>query len=244
MLNSFWGKFGQKPNLSKKALVKTRQEFLKLLTNDTLVIENYVEIPGENIIVTYKLKEDFVESSGASNVVIAAFTTAQARLTLYDLISKLGDRVCYFDTDSVFFINRPDSDDFTPPLGNFLGDLTSELPPGRHIESFACGGPKNYTYKLNDFDSNGNLTKCVVKGVTMKFSNSKTVTFDKISDKITNYVENGDSTPEQFYKTSTFFHKTPDFKIFMKDFTKNYKIGYDKRVVQDDYNTVPYGYRG
>ena len=214
-LNSFWGKFGQKPNLSKKKIVKTREQYLSIITDDTLIVESDVAINDETLMVTYKQKDEFVEGGGSSNVVIAAFTTAQARLKLYDLISKLGDRVCYFDTDSVFWIDRPGAHEFIPPLGNFLGDLTSELPPGRHIVSFACGGPKNYAYVLDDFDKNGMRSKCVIKGISMKFSNCQIVTFNKMSAKITAYVENGDSTPETFYKTDSHFYRSPDLRIYM-----------------------------
>ena len=240
MLNSFWGKFGQKANLSKKKIVKTREQFLSIITDETLVVESDVAINDETLMVTYKQKDEFVEGSSSTNVVIAAFTTSQARLKLYDLISQLGDRVCYFDTDSVFWIDRPGES--IPPLGHFLGDLTSELPPGRHIVSFACGGPKNYAYVLDDFDKNGMRSKCVIKGISMKFSNCQIVTFNKMSAKITAYVENGDSTPETFYKTDSHFYRAPDLKIYMRDLVKSYKIMYDKRVIVDDYNTVPYGH--
>ena len=243
MLNSFWGKFGQKPNMSKKVIVKSRQEFLKYLTDDALLVESMVELSDEALLLTYKYKEDFVEGSGSTNVVIAAFTTAQARLKLYDLLSKLGDRVCYFDTDSVFWIDRNNTADYVPPLDNFLGDLTSELPPGRHITKFACGGPKNYSYVMDDFDKSGKRSKCVIKGVSMKFSNCKLVTFDKMSDKIEHYIKTGESTPETFFQTDSHFYRAPDFKIYMRDLTKQYKISYDKRVIVDHYNTVPYGYK-
>ena len=165
-----------------------------------------------------------------------------ARLKLYDLISALGDRVCYFDTDSVFWIDRNVTSDYIPPLGNFLGDLTSELPPGRHITAFTCGGPKNYGYVMNDFDKTGKISKCVIKGISMKFSNCRVVTFDKMSSKVNEYVETGKSTPETFYKTDSHFYRAPDFKIYMRDLVKSYKIEYDKRIIIDNYNTVPYGY--
>ena len=243
MLNSFWGKFGQKPNLSKKVVVKTREEFLHYITDDKLIVESSIELSDETLLLTYKLKDDFVEGSCASNVVIAAFTTAQARLKLYDLIYKLGDRVCYFDTDSVFWVDRHSPSDFTPPLGNFLGDVTSELPPGRHITSFISGGPKNYAYQLDDYDSTGMKTKVVIKGISMRFSNSTVATFPNIANKITKYVETGDSTPETFYKTDAHFHRASNFNVYMMSQNKQYRILYDKRVITDNYNTVPYGYK-
>ena len=38
----------------------------------------------------YQCKEEFVEESGKTNVVIAANTTAQARLKLYSYLEQLG----------------------------------------------------------------------------------------------------------------------------------------------------------
>jgi hypothetical protein len=52
-------------------------------------------------------KEEFVEESGRTNVVIAAYTRAQARLKLYSYLEQLGPRVLYADTDSVVYTSRP-----------------------------------------------------------------------------------------------------------------------------------------
>jgi len=48
--------------------------------------------------VSYTKENDFVEVMGNTNVVLAAYTTAQARLRLYSYIEHLGERVLYFDT--------------------------------------------------------------------------------------------------------------------------------------------------
>ena len=51
----------------------------------------------------YQYKGGFVEKSGKTNVVIAAYTTAQARLKLYSYLEQLGPRAIYADTDSVVY---------------------------------------------------------------------------------------------------------------------------------------------
>ena len=51
----------------------------------------------------WKYKDDFVEPSGKTNVIIAAYTTAQARLKLYSYLEHLGPRTLYADTDSITF---------------------------------------------------------------------------------------------------------------------------------------------
>ncbi|WAR06961.1 hypothetical protein MAR_016919 [Mya arenaria] len=49
----------------------------------------------------------FIETSEKTNVVIAAYTTAQARLKLYSYLEKLGPRALYADTDFVIFLTQP-----------------------------------------------------------------------------------------------------------------------------------------
>ena len=51
----------------------------------------------------------------------------------------------YCDTDFIIFTSRQGVQ--VPATGDYLGDLTDEV-PDNNIESFATGGPKNYAYKL------------------------------------------------------------------------------------------------
>ncbi|GIY68317.1 uncharacterized protein CEXT_220931, partial [Caerostris extrusa] len=62
----------------------------------------------------------------------AAFTTAWARLKLYQEMDKLGENVLYHDTDSIIYASDEMND---PPLGNFLGEFTDEL-DGDEIATF------------------------------------------------------------------------------------------------------------
>ena len=51
---------------------------------------------------------------------VAAYVTTQARLKLYEYLSKLGDYILYCDTDSVIYIQNVDE----PPkveTGYYLG---------------------------------------------------------------------------------------------------------------------------
>ena len=56
---------------------------------------------------------------------IAAFTTAHARLLLYNVLDKLQKLVLYYDTDSVIYSHCPGQCD--QPLGEGLGEFTDEL---------------------------------------------------------------------------------------------------------------------
>ena len=86
-------------------------------------------------------------SSSMTNVVIAAFTTAQARLKLFEYLHPLGSRVLYYDTDSVFYVSKGEPGEYELPIGASLGSLTDELAdkgPNTYITSFLSGGPKFY----------------------------------------------------------------------------------------------------
>ncbi|KAL1246654.1 hypothetical protein QQF64_034431 [Cirrhinus molitorella] len=71
------------------------------------------------------------------------FTTAHARLELYNLMDKL-NRLLYSDTDSVIFVSR--DGDWMPPLGDHLGELTDEIGDDEYITEFCSSGPKSYGY--------------------------------------------------------------------------------------------------
>jgi hypothetical protein len=60
-------------------------------------------VSDEMVEMRYQCKEEFVEKSGRTNVVIAAYTTAQSRLKLYSYLEQLGPRALYTDTDSVVY---------------------------------------------------------------------------------------------------------------------------------------------
>ena len=84
------------------------------------------------------------------NVAVAAYVTTQARLKLYEYLSKLGNSVLCCDTDSVIYIQNVDE----PPkveTGYYLGDLPDELEEfgsGSYIQEFVSGGPKNYAFSV------------------------------------------------------------------------------------------------
>ena len=109
-------------------------------TDASFVSDNVMELQYEN-------KENFIEPNAKTNVVIAAFTTAHARLKLYSILEQLGERVLYYDTDSMIYVSKPGQ--IEPETGVYLGALTDEF-DGNYITTFVSGGPKNYAYKLNN----------------------------------------------------------------------------------------------
>ena len=87
-----------------------------------------------------------MEPHASSNVIVAAFVTAQARLKLYEPLEKLNERVFYFDTDSIIYHHKPHLSGPTI-VNNRHGEWTDEVPNARIVE-FVRMGPKNYGYDL------------------------------------------------------------------------------------------------
>lgn len=62
----------------------------------------YLPTPEVAAIVWYTPKE-FLEQDVSTNIFIAAFTTAWARIKLYSEMDKLGHAVLYNDTNSIIY---------------------------------------------------------------------------------------------------------------------------------------------
>ena len=145
MLNSFWSKFGKSSNLAQTSYVSDSSEYLDLLTSDEQNVKNVRFLSDEAVQLDWVYNDDFIRASCSTNVVIAAYTTAQARLKLYSYLEKLDRSVIYCDTDSLVFTASPGQ--WEPQFGDYFGDLTDEI-SGNSITKFVTGGPKNYAYLL------------------------------------------------------------------------------------------------
>ena len=107
MLNSFWGKFGQRTDLTQSTYVSDPVTYFDMLTSDNQSVKNIRLVSNEMMQLDWEYVDNFIESSVKTNVVIAAYTTAQARLKLYSYLEKLGSRTLYCDTDSIVFTVSP-----------------------------------------------------------------------------------------------------------------------------------------
>ena len=177
-------------------------------------------VNDETVEVYYRNTEEFEEQNNKVNIVIAAFTTAYARLKLYDLLDQLQERILYYDTDSVVYVHEPGKPE--PSLGDYLGDLTDEL-DGDYITTYVSGGPKNYAYVTNNGKS---VTK--MRGITLDYAATKKLNPEVMRGLVHLHINCHVQGKEK--------------KIITKKMKKDYRIVYHKRVVTDNYGTVPYGY--
>ena len=139
MLNSMWGKFGQRLNKTQVRAFDDPHQFHQFLDTDTLDVRNVFVINDDKVEVHYQYQDEDIPVSPNLNIFVACFTTCWARLRLYTALEKLGQRVLYYDTDSVIYCT--DEGQPNPVLGNYLGDFTSELKGDDYIVEFVSDGP-------------------------------------------------------------------------------------------------------
>ena len=94
------------------------QVYIDMMSDDRIDVTKLLFVNGGHIGLRWNKKDDFGEALPNINVILAAYTTTQARLCLYSLLEGLEDRVLYMGTDSAIYIHRDGK--WNPPLGDYL----------------------------------------------------------------------------------------------------------------------------
>nr|CAI5838221.1 unnamed protein product [Callosobruchus analis] len=229
---------GQRENQAKTSIVKDPDEFFDILSRPFLEVNNIYPVNDETLIVNWQYKYESYQVLPSVSVTLAAYTTAQARLRLYYFLEQLGERVLYFDTDSIVYISRPGAYDV--PLGSCLRDLTDELEeygPNSYISHFASGGPKLYGYRVQSTNYHKHLDIIKVKGITLNYRTINQVNFEVLRDMILHEASG------QRYVITKNILRTPDHSVVTRAITKIFRPNFSKRKRIDDYDSVPHGYK-
>ena len=235
MLNSFWGKFGQRENLPQTEQCTTPQELFNITEDDTKQVQEIRFCTEDIVEVVFKSKEEALFPSSKTNVFVAAFTTCHARLKLYSYLETLGEQVLYYDTDSVIYKWSAGLPKITP--GDYLGEMKNEV-EGDHIVEFVSGGAKNYGYKTA-----GGKVECKVRGFTLNVRGKEVLNYETMKKLVLKELEEGKKTRLQVHNPNHFKRDTRNKDIGMVPQTKNYGVVLDKRVVDaQSMKSYPYGY--
>ncbi|XP_067306560.1 uncharacterized protein [Pseudorasbora parva] len=235
LLNSLWGRFSMRERLPQTTLVNDPEQFTRIVFGETSTV-SYFSFVSDDVALVQHLpaKGDDVETNDI-NVFVGAFTTAHARLELYELMDKLDDRLLYSDTDSVIFLSR--DGDWDPPLGDHLGELTNEIDDGDYITEFCSSGPKSYGYRT----AKGKV--CMkAKGITLNAKNSKVICLDSLIGLVDNYVTSSDDAKYILAHSENIVRNKKTLTLHNKSVVKRFKVVYNKRRLLPDFTTLPYGY--
>ena len=237
-LNSLWGKFGQRENMCQTEVITDPQRLFELLTSPEIDVNSLLPVNDETIYVNWCYKDEALEPSPLVSVVVAAYTTALARLKLFSFLEQLDERVLYYDTDSIIYVSRDGSNEYEPPTGPFLGDLTDELAgygPGTHITSFISGGPKFYGYKLKKPNGEESCV-CKIKGIRLNYASSEKINFDSIRQLVTGEI------PSLFVSRDA-IRRTQFHAVVTQPECKKCQPVYEKRRFVALNKSYPYGYK-
>lgn len=245
-LNSFYGKFGQRNNMKKTKFVNDVGVLYNSMLDYSKVLLDFHIMNEDIMMLEFKNSEDFEPLNTSTNVLIAAFCTTWARIKLWSIMNKLGDRVVYHDTDSIIY-SQKDSDKYKPKLGEYLGELTNELAckeigckgcvEGHWIEEFVSCGPKNYSFRLNTGE-----VFCKVRGFSLNYINSQILNFSSMKEALYAWVNKSDMELITV-KTEILRSKYQDPTVYSREVKKHYSVVYDKRRIINDLKTVPFGYK-
>lgn len=232
-LNSLWGKFGQRQAFPESVDTFSYEDFDKIAHNDANEIKSVILHNHKARTITFMKKQLFNTGSKNTNIAVASYTTAYARLRLYEALEILNQRVLYMDTDSVVFTDN--LDDPSPLIvGPFLGDLTDEL-DGETITEFTSTGPKSYAYKTT-----GDKEVCKIKGFTLNFKTSQVLNFEALKDLVLDHKGIRIQTqPLQFdhddhHNIVTRLWNDDEGKFFRHTFDKRKIMEYDDETMQID----------
>ena len=209
-----------------------------MLADETKNVKSVIFPTDEIAEIHWDEPDSFVSPSKKTNVFLAAYTTAHARIKLYKILDILNKNVLYYDTDSIIYVYKPN---VTPEIctGDFLGDLTNEIEDSNYITEFVSGGPKNYSYKLAFPNQANKQYICKVKGISLNFSTIQQINFHSMKDLILNDRSN---TAYKVSNKHSIQRVKKTTEIVSVEITKSYNFNYDKRVIGDDFFTYPYGY--
>ena len=237
-LNNLYGKLSQRSDLGQMEFVSEPNRYYSLIDDPSIEVTEYQQVDEDCALFCHRpSSEDFQHPSVNTNVVLAAYVTAHARLRLLSFLEPLGERALYWDTDSVVFSHAPGEP--TPLLGPYFGDMSNELADDDFITDFVSLGPKNYAYLTAEGES---VVK--VKGFTLSYHASRYINFHSMCDMVDDIdLETGKSRNEiEVEDPRNIVRDTKRHVLLTVPMTKTYKAEFDKRVIRRDLITVPFGW--
>lgn len=244
MLNSFWGKMAQRPNLPQTEIVKTIARYHELADDDRIEITGEFSPNDDTTIITWEWTDEEDARVTNYNIAVSSYVTAYARIELYKLMEEIEyirpHSLLYHDTDSVIYYRKMSDREIS--CGDFLGQLTDEIQKnygdGSKCNAFVSLGPKNYAYQV--LNQNGGLsTEIKSKGITLTGEALEIINFKRLVNMAIKYSINRESIKLEIPQCQFVINKHT--QIITRVFNKIFQAVSDKRVIQCNI-TLPYGF--
>jgi hypothetical protein len=218
-----------------------------VMNNSSITTQSWHVLDSECVELRFTEKEEALVECEYISEIVAAFTTANARVRLYKMLDWMHpSQLAYCDTDSVYMMydaarpehKNPFGGDIPEDLefGEGLGQWKDELKGKPALAEFVGGGAK--TKATRDIKSKASLT---LKGITLDIDNESKLTFDRLKEMAL-HGKILDTIPrEQFKwdtKTKNIYTQTP------KPRTIRSTIDEKRTLVPDSFDTLPFGWKG
>jgi hypothetical protein len=230
-----------KENYTQTEYAYNKEQVTNVVYNEKYKDFNWHILDSEIVLLEYKTKEHYLKPNKRVNIYVALFTTAWARLRLYELLDLLKEKVMYCDTDSVIFQddNSESCKKIKTRIGSGLGELTEEI-SSKHkadnIKTFVSLGPKNYHCLLDTGKKFG-----VCKGFRLNQDAEDKITMDKKIKLVTDDKEKYELVNYGIIKANK-----KDRELKNADQLRNFSCEFDKRmkkhVNENLIISLPYGY--
>lgn len=171
LLNSCYGRFGL--NLEREKL--EYDDGLGLGTPSEYEFETNEELHGRKVIARFLRSKERISSF--TNVAIAAWVTAHARIRMHKHYMKHQNNLYYTDTDSVFVSCEMES---SPELGEFKYEYKAEEACFLLPKTYALSGIKG----LKDKKGLETTHKAVIKGIAREAVKMRGVSVDDLLDML------------------------------------------------------------
>jgi hypothetical protein len=146
-------------------------------------------------------------------------------------------RVLYCDTDSIIFTH--DTSETLPPTlktGNFLGDLTDELPPNVEVTSYYSAGAKFYLLMGRNVVTDEPYSVLKVKGVSLNVSTEAVLHPENIKQLVLGSL---DALYAPFSNIQRFKETG---KLVNATCLKKCRVTHSKRLFYGDGSSYPFGF--
>lgn len=140
----------------------------------------------------------------------------------------------------IFVKKKNEKNPLEDQMGDFLGDLTSEIPSGARCTQFVALAPKTYAYRLQFADgSTKEVVKC--KGFPLTCEAAEKIKYDSMVRMAKKMVAGDEVEPiEVDYEM---FAVSKEHNVENTLITKRLGSNFTKRCfVPQSFNTLPYGY--
>jgi hypothetical protein len=263
LLNSLWGKFGQKFAMPSRIYITDTSEWYKLIARQEkgeIDIASVESMSDEMIFVSYHELDEGKTTLTSTNVALAGFVTSNARLRLYEMMEKLGSRVYYCDTDSLIYEHDPSEGAFNVPEGDLLGSWENECPMSKidwtgiseeerefalktyksnPIIEYISTAPKEYAYRVKYPIKKKGSVFCKFKGFTLNHQNKEFINLETMKNLVFGSQKSIECYTMNFHKNN----KTGIITTTKQCKATSFAVS-KAELIPGTTDTVPFGYKG